>query len=231
MRCALAACRALACALCAGIGAAQAQPRISGSVGIVSDYRWRGYSLSDRKPAVQAAVALDHPSGAYGGLFFSNVRFGDEANTGLQALGYAGYSRRLDNGIAWDAGVSYSAFTSPGGYDYADWYVGLSHIDWNLRLSYAPKYFGRSYSATYAELNLTPGGEGVIVPLLHVGLLRSTAPPYLGPAQVWDGRIGVAYSVDLITVQLSWGTASRPRTTSDGDKDRSAWMLRITRWL
>ena len=31
--------------------------QVSGSVGVVSDYRYRGYSLSDGDPAVQASVA------------------------------------------------------------------------------------------------------------------------------------------------------------------------------
>jgi uncharacterized protein (TIGR02001 family) len=231
LRCALAARRALAWALCVGLGAVQAQGFVSGSVGAVSDYRWRGYSLSDRRPAVQATAVFDHPSGGYAGLFLSSVRFGAEAKAGVQAIGYAGFAERLANGLSWDAGAAYSAFSSPSGYDFADFHVGLAHVDWSVRLSYAPRYFGRPYSATYAELNLTPGSEHALVPLLHVGLLRSSVPPYLGPQQVWDGRIGVAYSIDLFTVELSWGTASRARTTASGDYDRSAWVLRVTRWL
>lgn len=161
----------------------------------------------------------------------STVRFGADEKAGVQALGYTGYAQRLPNGISWDAGASFSAFSSPSGYDFADFHVGLAHIDWSARLSYSPRYFGRSYSATYAELNVTPGSERALVPLLHIGLLHSSAPPYVGPQWVWDGRIGVAYSFDLFTIQLSWGTASHVRTTASGEYDRAAWVLRVTRWL
>src|SRR5215470_11326006 len=50
-------------------GAAHAQ--ISASVAAVSDYRFRGISQSDRKPALQGSVAYDHPSGLFAGLFVS----------------------------------------------------------------------------------------------------------------------------------------------------------------
>jgi uncharacterized protein (TIGR02001 family) len=187
--------------------------------------------MSDQRPAVQATLAYDHPSGAYAGLFVSNVRLGPERQNGVQALGYAGYSARLAGGLSWDAGIAYTDFSDPDGYGYGEYHVGLSHVAWSARLSYAPRYFGRSYSATYAELNVTPGSDRELFPLFHVGLLRSTVPPYLGPKQIWDGRIGLAYSIGLTTVQLSWGTTSYARTTAGGDSDRSAWVLRVTRWL
>jgi uncharacterized protein (TIGR02001 family) len=217
--------------LCAAFGAAHAQSYISGSITAVTDYRWRGYSLSDQRPAVQATVAYDHASGAYAGLFVSNVRLGPYQQNGVQVLGYAGYSARLAGGLSWDAGLAYSDFSNPHDYSYAEYHVGLSHVAWSARLSYAPRYFGRAYSATYAELNLTPGSERELFPLLHVGLLHSDVPAYVGPDQVWDGRIGLAYSLGLTTVQLSWGTTSHARTTAGGYSDRSAWVLRLTRWL
>jgi uncharacterized protein (TIGR02001 family) len=222
---------ALVFALGAGVGTVQAQAYVSGSVSIVSDYRWRGYSMSDDRPAAQATLAYDHPSGAYAGLFVSTVRLGAEREAGVQGLGYAGYSGRLTGGLSWDAGVAYSAFSRPSSYDYAEYHAGLAHIDWSARLSYAPRYFGRSYSASYAELNLTPWSDRALAPLLHVGLLHSPDLEYLGLERIWDARIGLAYSVGLTTVQLSWSTASSARTITGGYVDRSAWVLRLTRWL
>lgn len=214
-----------------GAGAVQAQTFFSGSISVVSDYRWRGFSLSDRRPAVQATLAVDHPSGAYAGAFVSSVRFGFERRTGVQAMGYAGYSARLAGGVSWDAGFAYSDFSRPDDYAYSEWHVGLAHIDWSARLSHSPRYFGRPFAATYVELNLTPGSDRELVPLFHVGVLRSSAPEYLGPRRFWDARIGLAYEIDLTSLQLSWGTASRARTTAGGSQDRSAWVLRLTRWL
>lgn len=222
---------ALVFALSVGVGTVQAQEYVSGSISVVSDYRWRGYSMSDGRPAAQATFAYDHPSGAYAGLFVSSVRLGAERDGGIQGLGYAGVSGRLAGGLSWDAGLAYSAFSRPSGYGYAEYHAGLAHIDWSARLSYAPRYFGRSYSASYAELNLTPWGDRALAPLLHVGLLHSPGLEYLGLERIWDGRIGLAYSIGLTTVQLSWSTASSARTITGGYVDRTAWVLRVTRWL
>ncbi len=51
-------------------GAAHAQPEsqpwtLTGQVNAVSDYRFRGISLSDGKPALQAWLTLNGPDGAY----------------------------------------------------------------------------------------------------------------------------------------------------------------------
>ena len=79
----------------------------------------------------------------------------------------------------------------------------------------------RAQSARSAgtELNLTPWSDRALAPLLHLGLLHSTAPQYSGPRRVWDARVDVAHSIGLMTLQLSWGTASRARTAAGGDSD------------
>jgi uncharacterized protein (TIGR02001 family) len=187
--------------------------------------------MSDGRPAAQATIAYDHPSGAYAGLFVSTVRLGADRESGVQGLGYAGYSRRLASGLSWDAGVAWTDFSRPDGYAYVEYHAGLAHVDWSARLSYAPRYFGRPSSASYAELNLTPWSDRELTPLLHVGMLQSSGLLYFGPRRVWDARIGVGYSLGLTTVQLSWGAASRVRTSAAGDIDRSGWVVRLTQWL
>lgn len=180
----------------------------------------------------QASVAYDHRSGTYAGVFVSNVRLGHDRRNGAQVLGYAGYSARLPSGgLSWDAGAAYSGFSGSDGYGYAEYHVGLAHANWSARLSYAPRYFGQDYSAAYAELNLTPGSERALAPLLHVGAQRWSASPYLEADHAWDARIGISYSHDLLTAQLSWGTASKSRAVAGGGRDRSGWVLRLTRWI
>lgn len=214
----------------AWIGASVAHAQVSGSVSLVSDYRFRGVSLSDGDPAVQAAVAYDHDSGLYLGLFASTVRLATDRQTGLQAVGQAGYAMRGPGGLAWDIGVLYSGFSNPSDLGYADCYFGVASTEWSARLSYAPRYFGQPYSALYAELNVTPRSEHALFPLLHVGWLTAHPPPYDGSRSRWDGRVGLGYSHDLLTLQLSWVTAS----SADGGPEsprKSAWVLRVTAWL
>ena len=49
--------------------------QISGSVSLVSDYRFRGISQTDIAPAIQPALQLDHASGFFVGFWGSNVAF------------------------------------------------------------------------------------------------------------------------------------------------------------
>ena len=46
---------------------------VSGSAAIVSDYRFRGVSQSDRALAVQAGLTVSHESGLYVGTWASNL--------------------------------------------------------------------------------------------------------------------------------------------------------------
>lgn len=57
-------------------GAAAAQDAtwtVGGQVGVVSDYRDRGYTLSDREPALQGDVSVTHQSGFYAGVWGSTI--------------------------------------------------------------------------------------------------------------------------------------------------------------
>ena len=46
---------------------------LSAEVGLVSEFRYRGYSLSDGNPAVQGSLTLEHDSGAYGSIWSSTI--------------------------------------------------------------------------------------------------------------------------------------------------------------
>lgn len=89
-----------------------------GGVAAVSDYRFRGLSLSDRKPAVQADLTVSHKNGAYGGVFASTI---DEYG---QDSGGKGATVELDYTLGWafsvaglDVDIAASAYTYPGGVD------------------------------------------------------------------------------------------------------------------
>ncbi|HEU0199118.1 MAG TPA: TorF family putative porin, partial [Burkholderiaceae bacterium] len=200
------------------------------SATLISDYRFRGVSLSDGRPAVQATLAYDHGSGFYGGLFASSVRLTSDGDTGVQGLGYVGYARRGLGALAWDLGVAYTDFSKPRDWNYADYYVGVAGTDWSARLSYAPRYFGFDYAALYTELNLTPGSERSVVPLLHVGWLRTVAAPEYVTRSRWDARLGLAYSSGSFGLQLSWVAASHADYVLSRQR-RSGWVLRATWWL
>ena len=65
-----------AIAALASISAASAQD-LSAEIGVVSDYRYRGLSLSGSRPAVQASLAIEHESGWYAEAWFSTLGASD----------------------------------------------------------------------------------------------------------------------------------------------------------
>src|SRR5437879_5439202 len=100
--------------------------QFSGSASLLSDYRFRGVSLSHNRPAAQLAVAYDDASGWYGGAFASTVQFVYPANRELQLVSFAGYAQRLASGLSWEGGVDYSVVTGAESYSYPEVYVGVA---------------------------------------------------------------------------------------------------------
>lgn len=100
---------------------------VSGTVALVSDYRFRGVSQSDEEIAVQGGFTVSHESGFYVSTWASNLSgwgtFGG-SNTELDLVG--GYAASL-GGATIDVGVTWYMY--PGGAsktDFAEPYVKVS---------------------------------------------------------------------------------------------------------
>src|SRR5262245_10723648 len=125
--------------------------QVSGSVALVSDYRYRGVSLSDRRPALQAGAAYDHSSGLYAGAFASTVHVSG-ADSSLSAQFYGGYAHLFDQRISLDLGVAqylYPESPTRGPYDYTEVYGGVARDRVHVRLHYSDSYYGNSAQAGY----------------------------------------------------------------------------------
>ncbi|SEK88145.1 conserved hypothetical protein [Sphingomonas palmae] len=92
---------------------------VSGSVGIASDYRFRGVSQSDEQLASQGGITVAHQSGLYVGTWASNLAgwgtFGG-ANMELDLIG--GYKAKLADNATLDVGLTWYMY--PGGADKTD---------------------------------------------------------------------------------------------------------------
>ncbi|UGQ48840.1 TorF family putative porin [Massilia endophytica] len=184
--------------------AAPASAQLSGSVSVVTDYRFRGAVLSETDPSLQASLAYDSGTGWYTGAFAAQTRVSDRG--GAQLVGYAGYARRMDSGLSWDAGVSATRLTQSAS-SYAEAYIGLSGEQLSARLSYAPHYLGRSLQTVYAEVNAVQPLEGGLSLFAHAGLLHGIS----GQAfrQRADLRLGAAARLGDATLQLWYERSSR----------------------
>ena len=112
--------RGVACALALLI-ASPACAQVSGSVTLLSDFRYRGTSLSDGLPTVQATVAVDRGDGWYGGLQLTRVRFMyPGAEFELQAIPYIGFVHAVRPGLSIEAGAQYAGYSQSHDYDETD---------------------------------------------------------------------------------------------------------------
>ncbi len=118
---------------------------VSGSVALVSDYRFRGVSQSDRGMAVQGGITATHESGLYAGTWASSLggwgRFG---GSNMELDLFAGYAVPLGENATLDVGLTWYMYPSGADKtDFAEPYVKLSSqigpIKGLIGVAYAPK--------------------------------------------------------------------------------------------
>jgi len=181
--------------------------QFSGSASVVSDYRFRGISLSHHKPAAQIALAYDDASGWYGGAFASTVQLGDATSREVQAVSFVGYAKRDPSGLSWEAGADYSVVTGDRSYSYAEAYAGVAFENVSARLYYAPRYFGQDSNAIYGEINASHPLVDRVRLIAHGGALWNNSEDSYNRRpdhRVFDGSVGVALDLDPFNVQLAW---------------------------
>ena len=83
----------------------------SAEVGVVSDYRYRGSSLSDGRPAVQGSLSFQHESGAHAEMWASSLTSGGP-RAELDAA--AGYVFNLTDTVSLDVSTTYYAYPGAG---------------------------------------------------------------------------------------------------------------------
>jgi uncharacterized protein (TIGR02001 family) len=197
----------MALSLLAASGAVSAQ--VSGSVSLVSDYIYRGVSLSRDNPEPQVNLTADFDSGWFAGVFASKI---DLPTMHGQAIAYGGYAHQWTSELSWEAGVSETAYIEGSSQNYGEVFVGLSTDRFNGRLYYSPNYLGQSVHSVYGEINYNLPLSASLRFTAHAGYLdvarRDDENQSAGHG---DRRAGLAYhSGDW---NLQWGLASVRETT------------------
>lgn len=204
-----------------------------------SDYRVRGYSVSDGEPAASLSLSYDDPSGAYlGASFVGAVREGDPAL--VQVQGSAGYAVRIGPVLSLDAGVSrtqyFKRYDASPDYDYTEVYFGLALPAVSARLSYSPDYYRDDMETLYAsvETGIEPAPNWFLS--VHGGLLTYLgAPPAYFPDQTFDWRLGATrqlgrwgFHLDVSGRILGRARYALPSGAGTG-KDHEAVVMSLTR--
>lgn len=219
----------LALGLAGWLACAGANAQWSGSVGIDSDHRFRGVSLSNAKPVGRAALNLDVAGGGYAGVSATRIEsvYGERH---VEVVPYAGWVVGAGRGLQVDLGATWAHVAGDAGYDYGQGYVGLLGDRWQLRLFYAPDYAGQGLPAAYAEVDLhAPVGADATV-FAHAGLLAATRVPSPGASRTRpDLSLGGAVAFGDIELQLAWSGAARPGPDPPAYRGRRAgWLLGAT---
>jgi uncharacterized protein (TIGR02001 family) len=97
----------IASALLAATGVAQAE--LSGTLGVASNYLFRGVTQTGDAAAVSGSVDYGHESGIYAGTWMSNVDFGGKED--MEVDFYAGYGGEAGS-MSYD--ISYLYYWYPG---------------------------------------------------------------------------------------------------------------------
>jgi uncharacterized protein (TIGR02001 family) len=200
----------LAAAMAVGI-AGPARAQLSVTASLDSDYRLRGYSLTQKRPALSANLGYDAASGLYLGA--SGVA-ADTAGSGVKALGYiayGGYARRFGSGRSLDIGLSRTrlnayehATHSP--LRYTEVYAGASTAHFSLRAQYSPHYIRDGAKALYVDLGAGAQPAEHWRVSAHAGLLRYLDRPRAWPDRTtrYDLRAVVARVFDHGDLHLTW---------------------------
>jgi uncharacterized protein (TIGR02001 family) len=188
----------------------------SADVSLLSDYRFRGESLTEGRPAAQASLAYDHANGLFLGALISNVHIEPTAS-GLSGQFYGGYVRPFADQKSWEVGAVTYVFPHPSvspNYDYSEIFVGTSINRLGARLYYSRDYFQIGSSAIYSELSAEQPLIEHVALLGHLGYLRINSPARSasqerGGSQA-DFLIGVVWNVLSFNLGLALtGTGSR----------------------
>jgi uncharacterized protein (TIGR02001 family) len=88
---------------------------LAASVAVVTDYRFRGWSLSGSEPALQIDANATHVSGFYAGAFASSIEEFEDTQSGERASVeldlYAGWNGEA---LGWQVDVGAQLYTYPG---------------------------------------------------------------------------------------------------------------------
>ncbi|MFO1255467.1 MAG: TorF family putative porin [Sphingomonadaceae bacterium] len=115
---------------------------ISGEVGVLTDYRFRGLSLSGHNPELTASVTVEHESGLYASAWASNVDLGLGGADNVEVDWTAGFSKDVGN-VNIDVGAIYYSYMNHGDFNYVEGFgsigIKLGAAEVRVGAAYAPK--------------------------------------------------------------------------------------------
>lgn len=200
----------IAAALLCAAAAANAG-EVTGTVTAVSDYDFRGVTLSAKDPALQASIDYAHDSGFYAGAWASNLDYGPGIDGDIELDLYLGWAGETAKEVGWDVGIvwytypdSSSSPTASKISDYPDIYAGVSFGPVEVKQWYTDDYAGSKLGALYTELNYgfeLPADFGLN---LHLGYNYDNGIIASYGSKYFDFSVGVAKTLGNFDLELKF---------------------------
>ncbi len=195
----------------------------TGNLGVFSDYRFRGISQTNKKPAIQGGIDFAHRSGIYLGNWNSNVDSAFFNGANIEMDFYGGWKTSVE-GFGIDIGALYYYYPGSGAggtakIDNTELYIGGSWGPIGLKYSYAiSDFFGISDSSGAYYLALTAShdfgnGFGINGSVGYQGGLKNGACVTEINGQVAcsvvDYKVGGSYTIDGWALGLAYVSSNR----------------------
>lgn len=197
---------------------------ISGSVGLVSDYRFRGFSQTNQNAAIQGGITVTHDSGFYAGTWGSNVDFPnlDIAGNGATAEidFFGGYATELAPGVTVDVGMTYYVYpkhtVNKVALDLFEPYITLSTEFGPVALKVGAYYAWEQDALGGSDSIYIKADPTVAIPNTpfalngHIGYANSNS--FLGGTngEVFDWSVGATASYKSLTFGVSYVDTDEP---------------------
>jgi uncharacterized protein (TIGR02001 family) len=198
--------------------------QVTANAGIVSDYRYRGISLSDRDPAIQGGVDVTHSSGLFVGTWAS--RIANNAGSDVELDLYGGYSIKR-------AGVTYSVevlgYVYPGGHDVDYFEISgtasktIGPVTGQFQLSYAPSQGNVPAANLYAAARFD-----IALPSTPLTLRLRGGHESNTFVKKWDWETGLYYNHGPFTLSLSYVDSNYGGIDQAGRNGRAGVVAALT---
>jgi len=198
----------------------------TGNAGVFSDYRFRGISQTDKKPAFQGGFDIGHASGFYVGNWNSNVDSSLYNGANLEMDFYGGY-KMTAGPVALDFGALYYYYPGSGAggtfkIDNTELYIGAGYQTYSLKYSYAVSdFFGvnDSKGSWYLDASGTydlGNGFGLVGHLGYQKLKNNARIIEIGSTSLTDSitdwKIGVTYDLSGFVLGAAYVGTNRDLT-------------------
>ncbi|MDG2511108.1 TorF family putative porin [Sphingobium yanoikuyae] len=208
---------------------------VTGNAAVVSDYRFRGISQTNKKIALQGGITVTHESGFYVSTWGSSI---DEyvANGSDQELDLIGGYSTTVGGATIDVGVLYYYYPGNAGAntDFVEPYASIKGTfgpaTAKLTANYAPKAKALTVGNGKEDNLYLAGDVSASIPNTPLGvsahLGHSFGPSYLTIGKEYtDWNIGATYTWGHLTFGVSYVDTDKSLYSSAGHNISKAGVL------